>query len=42
MASTHEIQKPEKGERIVVKRLSDGCVEVLYEEAKSATPKPAK
>ena len=27
-----EIPAPSKGEHIVVKRLPDGCVEVLYEE----------
>ena len=32
--STHEISAPGKGEHIVVKRLPDGCVEVLYEETK--------
>lgn len=32
--STHEIPKPDEGERIAVKRLPDGCVEVVYEEVK--------
>lgn len=29
-----EIPAPPKGERIAVKRLPDGCVEVVYEESK--------
>ena len=31
-STTHEIPAPPEGERIVVKRTPDGCVEVIYEE----------
>jgi len=30
--TTHEIPAPDTGERIIVKRLPDGCVEVVYED----------
>ena len=32
--TTHEIPKAPKGERIAVKRMPDGCVEIMYEETK--------
>jgi len=32
-AAVMEIPAPPKGEHIVVKRMPDGCVEVIFEEA---------
>lgn len=31
-AAVVEIPAPSKGERIVMKRMSDGCVEIFYED----------
>lgn len=36
--TTHEIPVPSKGQRMIVKRTPDGCVEVIYEETPEEQP----